>query len=132
MTLKVYMTCYRQAANETNVLGHLNSINSSHPGSALIRKLRASFELPGETGPHVCLVHEPLGLSLAEIREIAGGKIPESMLKPMIKMLLLGLDFLHSKAHVVHTGQSLPLPKTLCKMLNHFRYPRREFHALYS
>jgi hypothetical protein len=64
-----------------------------------------SFELPGKNGPHPCIVHEPLGLSLADIRQMVGGKLPASFLKPAVYGMLIALDFLHSVAHVVHTGE---------------------------
>jgi hypothetical protein len=91
------------------VLAHLGSITSDHPGAEHVRLALGSFELPGETGPHVCIVHEPLGLTLGEIRKVAGRKLPESILKHTAYWILLGLDFLHSVAHVVHTGTSDPV-----------------------
>lgn len=63
-----------------------------------------TFELEGAQGPNVCIVHKPLSLSLRDIREMADGKVPAEILKPMIYGMLLGLDYLHSEAQVVHTG----------------------------
>ncbi len=105
VTLKIYETGHRQALNETKVLEHLESIKSSHPGAQLVRLALDSFEIQGKKGPHVVLIHEPLGLSLGDIRSIAGGKLPDTILKPMLQGILLGLDFLHSVGHVVHTGK---------------------------
>ncbi|ATY59030.1 serine threonine [Cordyceps militaris] len=103
VTLKVYETGHRQAMNETSVLKYLESIETSHEGAKLVRLMLDSFEVQGRKGPHVVIVHEPLSLSLGDIRGIAGGKLPGNVLKPMILGILLGLDFLHSVGHVVHT-----------------------------
>lgn len=105
MTLKVYETGHRQARNEEVVLRHLERLESEHPGQKLLRSIKDSFELQGKIGPHVCLIFETLGLSLADIRELAGGKLPENLLKGLIYGLLLGIDYMHSVAHVVHTGE---------------------------
>ncbi|KAJ3946659.1 uncharacterized protein N0V96_003032 [Colletotrichum fioriniae] len=69
------------ARNEEVVLRHLERLESEHPGQKLLRSIKDSFELQGKIGPHVCLIFEPLGLSLADIRELAGGKLPENLLK---------------------------------------------------
>jgi serine/threonine-protein kinase SRPK3 len=106
VALKIYETGHRQALNEVKVLEHLKKIKSSHPGMKLVRLALDSFEVQGRKGSHIVLIQEPLGLSLGDIRQIAGGKLPDDILKPMLVGILLGLDFLHSVAHVVHTGKS--------------------------
>ena len=106
MTLKIYMTGHRQALNEARVMDHLNSISCDHPGSKLVRKMLNTFEVQGEQGSHVCMIYQPLSLSLRDIRAMAGGQIPAEILKPMLYGMLLALDYLHSVAHVVHTGTS--------------------------
>ncbi|KAF6824741.1 hypothetical protein CPLU01_10690 [Colletotrichum plurivorum] len=103
VTLKVYESKTRQAANEVKVLRYLESLDSKHPGARLVRLAEDTFEVRGRSGSHVCLVMETLGISLADIREMAGGKVPANLLKGLIYGLLLSLDYLHSVAHVVHT-----------------------------
>lgn len=71
-----------------------------------MRLARDTFEVDGVAGPHICIVHEPLSLSLRDIRGLVGGKFPESFVKPMVVPILLALDYLHSVAGVVHTGSS--------------------------
>ena len=75
--------------------------------------MRDQFQLPGRYGLHECLVHEPLGLTLKDIREMSEGeKVDAQLLKPIIKSLLMSLDFLHNEARVVHTGrQDLEQPE---------------------
>lgn len=68
--------------------------------------MRAAFQVDGKKGPHQCLIHDPLGFTAAQVREMCGGKIPGDMLKAIVGDLLLALDFLHSEAGVVHTGMS--------------------------
>lgn len=59
-----------QAENEGKVFEHLNTIKSDHTGAKYIRRLRDSFELPGEKGKHTCLVYDALGLTLKQLREL--------------------------------------------------------------
>lgn len=100
------MTGHRQSLNEVQVLEHLEStLPSEHPGSDLVRRMLNSFELNGVAGPHTCIVYRPLSLTMRDIRNMAGGQIPSLILKPMVYGMLLGLDYLHSEAHVVHTGK---------------------------
>lgn len=54
-------------------------------------------------GYHRCLIHDPLSLTLSDIRKLCGGKLPEEMLKTFVNYLLVALDFLHTEARVVHT-----------------------------
>lgn len=111
VTLKAFVSGHRQAENEEKVYHHLKSIKTNHPGVAGIRSLQDSFQLPGKRGPHECLIHDALGLTLGEIREMSdGGKVSIDLLKPFTKCLLVALDFLHTEAHVVHTGKLLQYP----------------------
>ncbi|KFY06982.1 hypothetical protein V492_07560 [Pseudogymnoascus sp. VKM F-4246] len=106
VTLKVFISGHRQAQNEEKVYRYLETIMTNHPGVARIRSLRDSFQLPGIRESHECLIHDALGLTLGEIREMSDGqKVSTDLLKPFTKCLLVALDFLHTKAHVVHTGQ---------------------------
>ncbi len=110
VALKVFVSRHRQAQNEEKVFRHLRAIKTNHPGAKGIRFLRDQFQLPGKYGPHECLVHEPLGLTLKDIREMSEGeKVSVQLLKPIIKYLFMALDFLHTKAQVVHTGKSTQL-----------------------
>lgn len=45
-----------------------------------------------------CIVHKPLGMSLATLRSIIPmGKLPEDFLKLVLIRILIALDFLHTK-----------------------------------
>ncbi|KFY64875.1 hypothetical protein V496_02950 [Pseudogymnoascus sp. VKM F-4515 (FW-2607)] len=104
VTLKAFVSDHRQAENEEKVYHHLSTIKTNHPGIKGIRSLRDSFQLPGKCGPHEFLIHDALGLTLGEIRDMSdGGKVSVDLLKPFTTCLLLALDFLHTEAHVVHT-----------------------------
>ena len=61
---------------------------------------------------HVGLVHSLLGMTLAQFRHMAGGKLEPSLLKEIIKPLLHALDFLH-KGDVTHTGKVISHVQTL-------------------
>ncbi|OBT86023.1 hypothetical protein VE02_05536 [Pseudogymnoascus sp. 03VT05] len=111
VTLKVFISDHRQAESEEKVYRHLKIIKTDHPGVTGIRSLRDSFQLPGKRGPHECLIHDALGVTLGEIREMSdGGKVSIDLLRPFTKCLLYALDFLHTEAHVVHTGKMFQYP----------------------
>jgi len=108
VTLKVFVSGNPQAKNEEKVFEHLKTIKSDHAGAKFVRTLRDSFELPGEKGPHVCLVYHALGMTLKQLRELSDGeKLALELVKPIIYHVLFALDYLHSQAKVVHTGTVL-------------------------
>lgn len=47
-----------------------------------------------------------MAITLAALRgKLSGDKLPEGLLKLVLKHVLLALDFLHSEAQVIHTGE---------------------------
>jgi hypothetical protein len=70
-----------------------------------IRNLHDSFEIQGSDGSHVVLVLEPAQMSLRDMKTVFR---PEGFHKDMVKgaiiELLKALDFLHTQAKIVHTG----------------------------
>lgn len=90
------------------VLEHLSRIKTHHPGSSLVRKMIEKFELTGPSGIHQCIVFEPLLTSLLHFQAtLDPTSLPEDLLKGALQQLLLALDYLHSEAHVIHTGSGL-------------------------
>lgn len=74
-----------------------------------------SFEIAGPFGLHRCLVHQPLGMSLHDLQMRARNQVfNKDVLRTSIHQLLAALDFLHTQAHIIHTGKSLLLLPSLC------------------
>lgn len=72
-----------------------------------------SFEALGPEGKHICLVHQPLGMSLHDLKMQAQGKVfSKEVLRVSIRQLLAALDFLHKDAHIIHTGDFTVLSVT--------------------
>ncbi|PYI01188.1 U4/U6 small nuclear ribonucleo protein PRP4 [Aspergillus sclerotiicarbonarius CBS 121057] len=116
VALKIYVTGEKRD-DELNIYRHLNSVEVEHPGKRFIRKLFDHFIITGPHGQHICLVHEPLGISASELLEwIPGKAVTLEDMKVCIRQLLVVLDFLHSVAGVIHTDLQLknlllPTPK---------------------
>lgn len=95
----------QEREHELNVYKHINSVETDHPGRKFIRKMLGHFHVQGPSGSHICLVHEPLGMNANELlRHIPGRAMTLESMKPAIRQLLGVLDFLHSVAHLIHTG----------------------------
>lgn len=91
----------------------MNLEGSKHPGRNFVRKLLDHFYIQGPHG-HVCLVHEPLGMSADVLVKMSPGQVMSlDDMKPGIRQLLVALDFLHSECHIVHTGNMLNAPEEL-------------------
>ncbi|KAI9802702.1 MAG: hypothetical protein M1825_002724 [Sarcosagium campestre] len=86
--------------------------------NGLVEKSAASTELEisrciaatdpnSEAGPdatHVGLVFAPMRESVSKFqRRLSNGRLPGYFLKPLLEMVLTGLDFLHTECHVIHT-----------------------------
>lgn len=92
---------------EKEVYEHLRNVKSRHTGSILVRRAIDDFQLSSADNTHSyqCLVHPPLAMSLCELRNRAKDRIlPENLLRPTLIHILLALDFLHTKAKIVHSG----------------------------
>ncbi|EQL34364.1 hypothetical protein RJZ56_003286 [Blastomyces dermatitidis] len=111
--MKVYERDFTQAQRELHVYNQLNLIVTEHIGSTLVRTAVDNLDISLPKGNHLCLVHKPLAMSLAELRARAPSrKFPEDLLKPTLIHIFYALDFLHSEAQVIHTGSDLnTIPK---------------------
>ena len=95
---------------ELPIYQRINQTQSSHSGRTCIRTLLDSFEILGPNGKHICLVHQPLGMSLHDLKMQAQGKVfSKEVLRVSIRQLLAALDFLHKDAHIIHTGDFIVL-----------------------
>ncbi|KAG8156846.1 hypothetical protein KVR01_013259 [Diaporthe batatas] len=111
VAIKVYAANQGQAKREVaafkHIQGVLNNTSATGCGGArFIRLLHKSFELdhPKSAKKNLCLVYEPMGMSLADLRRVAcDGNVPLELLKPMLPYLLAAVDFMHTKANMVHT-----------------------------
>ncbi|KAE8419562.1 U4/U6 small nuclear ribonucleo protein PRP4 [Aspergillus pseudocaelatus] len=123
IALKIFVKD-RERNHELDIYHRINSVESDHPGKRFIRKLLNHFTIAGPHGQHICLVHEPLGISASElIRWVPGRAMSLEDLKPCIRQLLVVLDFLHSIAHVIHTDiqlKNLLLPTPMLNALSDF------------
>ena len=71
-----------------------------------MRKMYDSFEVEGPHGTHICLIHQPLGISLGELKELTpDGLFSADLARQTLRCILTGLQFLHKEAEVIHTGK---------------------------
>lgn len=93
------------------VIGEASSANSDTVRSALlcngsdrIVRLLNHFTVRGVNGVHTCLVFEALGCSLYRliVRNNYQGLVL-AQVKTIVRQVLAGLDFLHSRCHIIHT-----------------------------
>ncbi|KAL3486252.1 hypothetical protein BJX62DRAFT_242173 [Aspergillus germanicus] len=83
---------------------YISQLQSSHPGRAYVRLVHDSFRIQGALGEHLCLVFELLRKPLWLLgKHLGGNGVPPAVLKPYLKLLLQGLDFLHSEDLIIHT-----------------------------
>jgi hypothetical protein len=96
----------RAAEEELAISKKISTSLSDHEGIRYIRLVQDSFEIEGQHGPHVCLVFEPLREPIWRLgRHLGNIGVPPDVLKPFLKVLLEGLDFLHSECGIIHTGK---------------------------
>lgn len=135
VAMKVYESDSTQGRRELEVYRHLNSMTTAHVGCTLVRTALDNFDISTPKGNHLCLIHKPLGMSLAGLKGRAPGKrIPEELLKLTLIHIFHALDFLHTEARVIHTGIYIPLlfSRPLFHILiRRLRSPREKYLASY-
>lgn len=93
----------------------LREVEQRHP--VFVVKMMDSFKLRGPNGEHHCMVFELLGdnlLALTRFYSRMPGKlhlrygkgVPLPIVKRVMKDVLAGLDFMHSKCQIIHTDLS--------------------------
>ncbi|PWY82595.1 CMGC protein kinase [Aspergillus eucalypticola CBS 122712] len=97
--------------HELDVYDRIDAVETDHAGQNLIRKLWGHFFLEGPHGRHMCLVHQPLGLSVDQFLYFFPGRVMRlDAVKPCMRQVLGIVDFLHTEAQVIHTAINLLLP----------------------
>lgn len=93
---------------ELSFYEHLGKIlPSEYLGAGNIRKLVDSFQVTGPYGEHSVLVLQVSQMSLRTMNTIfrQGSGFDEQFVQGAIIELLKAVDFLHTKAQAVHTGE---------------------------
>ncbi|KAK5729208.1 hypothetical protein LTR15_002350 [Elasticomyces elasticus] len=105
--VKVYVNSLK-VHRELPIYKHINSVESVHGGQVDVRKMFEAFTMSGPYGEHICLIHEPCGISLGELKSRAKGKrLDADLLRQGLRNVLSGLQFLHEEAKVIHTDLHL-------------------------
>ncbi|KAI9803816.1 MAG: hypothetical protein M1825_001696 [Sarcosagium campestre] len=103
VALKVYINSSKYH-RELPIYEEINTLQTTHEGRKHVRKMYDSFELQGPHGTHICLVHEPLGISLGELKELnSDGLFSTELARQTLRCILTGLQFLHTEVRVIHT-----------------------------
>jgi len=99
--------CHGALSQELTALKHLRSIRTTHAGSPLVRAMLDEFVVTDHDKKYQAVVHSPLAITLRGFRKMFPDKsLPVDLLRSVLKHVLLALDFLHTEAKVIHTGES--------------------------
>ncbi|XP_007456707.1 PREDICTED: SRSF protein kinase 3 isoform X2 [Lipotes vexillifer] len=92
------------AVDEIKLLKCVRDSDPSDPKRETIVQLIDDFRISGVNGVHVCMVLEVLGHQLLKwiIKSNYQG-LPVPCVKSIVKQVLRGLDYLHTKCKIIHT-----------------------------
>ncbi|XP_046406660.1 SRSF protein kinase 1-like isoform X2 [Ischnura elegans] len=107
VALKVVKSAYHYtetALDEIKLLKSVRDSDVNDPKRDKTVQLLDDFKISGVNGTHVCMVFEVLGHNLLKliIRSCYQG-IPRENVKTIIRQVLEGLDYLHTKCKIIHT-----------------------------
>uniref|UniRef100_A0A673CP27 non-specific serine/threonine protein kinase n=1 Tax=Sphaeramia orbicularis TaxID=375764 RepID=A0A673CP27_9TELE len=92
------------AVDEIKLLRSVRNSDPDDPNREMVVQLLDDFKISGVNGTHVCMVFEVLGHHLLKwiIKSNYQG-LPLPCVKSIIRQVLQGLDYLHSKCEIIHT-----------------------------
>uniref|UniRef100_A0A8C9SLR5 non-specific serine/threonine protein kinase n=1 Tax=Scleropages formosus TaxID=113540 RepID=A0A8C9SLR5_SCLFO len=92
------------ALDEIKILRSVRNSDPSDPNRERVVQLLDDFKIFGVNGTHVCMVFEVLGHHLLKcIIKSSYQGLPLSCVKSIIRQVLQGLDYLHTKCKIIHT-----------------------------
>ncbi|KAJ0416500.1 kinase-like domain-containing protein [Aspergillus carlsbadensis] len=92
------------AEKELRITEHISKANTQHIGRNFVANMLDSFRVSSPGGTHICMVFDALCEPLWMLkRRFEGNTIPLDVLKPVSKLVLEGLRYLHNECHVIHT-----------------------------
>lgn len=107
VALKIGNTNCDAEEHERNLERHIPQSDATQEGRVFLRTALESFVIESEAGRHLCLVYEAMRESMRDFRwRFVDARIPLPLMKLYIRMLLVGLDYLHCVCRMVHTGTS--------------------------
>uniref|UniRef100_A0A8C5HQQ2 non-specific serine/threonine protein kinase n=1 Tax=Gouania willdenowi TaxID=441366 RepID=A0A8C5HQQ2_GOUWI len=92
------------AVDEIKLLRSVRNSDPDDPNREMVVQLLDDFKISGVNGTHVCMVFEVLGHHLLKwiIKSNYQG-LPLPCVKSIIRQVLQGLDYLHTKCQIIHT-----------------------------
>ncbi|EGD94895.1 CMGC/SRPK protein kinase [Trichophyton tonsurans CBS 112818] len=88
---------------EIELTNYMKSIEDIHGGEGHVRRVLDSFSIDGTHGTHCCILYEPTGIDLSDfIHRLEGGALPQIMLRPAVRYILIALDYIHQLG-IIHT-----------------------------
>ncbi|KAM6927907.1 SRSF protein kinase 3-like [Xenentodon cancila] len=102
--VKSAQTFTETALDEIKLLKCVRDSDLKDPKRERIVRLIDDFRISGATGEHVCMVLEVLGQQLLKwiIKSNYTG-LPLPCVKSILRQVLQGLDYLHTKCRIIHT-----------------------------
>ncbi|XP_056391981.1 SRSF protein kinase 1-like [Hyla sarda] len=92
------------AQDEIRLLRSIRETDPNDSGRDKVVQLLDDFKIAGANGTHVCMVFEVLGHHLLKwiIKSNYQG-VPQACVKSIIRQVLQGLDYMHTKCKIIHT-----------------------------
>lgn len=92
------------ALDEIKLLRTVREADPTDPKRNKTVQMLNDFKISGINGTHVCMVFEVLGHNLLKLIIKSNYRgIPRSNVKTIIRQVLEGLDYLHTKCKIIHT-----------------------------
>ncbi|XP_054279558.1 SRSF protein kinase 2-like isoform X2 [Macrosteles quadrilineatus] len=92
------------ALDEIKLLKRVRDADIDDQNRNRVVRLLNDFKMTGQNGTHVCMVFEVLGNNLLKLIIRSGYQgIPLENVKVIIKQVLEGLHYLHTKCEIIHT-----------------------------
>uniref|UniRef100_A0A182Q0C8 non-specific serine/threonine protein kinase n=1 Tax=Anopheles farauti TaxID=69004 RepID=A0A182Q0C8_9DIPT len=92
------------AKDEIHILKSILNADPADPKRNKVVQLLNDFRITGVNGTHICMVFEVLGHNLLKLIMKSNYRgIPIANVKSIIRQVLEGLDYLHTKCKIIHT-----------------------------